>query len=93
MDEDVPFIVGPHKGCSNICSSNSSCKVDIIECVSKRLCAVTVDSIEFVLFNTYMPCYKGYANLDLFEYIDVLNEESDICTKSAPQYFVLGGWS
>ena len=36
-------------------------------------------------------CDKGYANNDLFEYIDVLNEVSDICNKTASQYFVLGG--
>ena len=51
---------------------------------------MTEDSIEFVLFNTYMSCDKGYANHDLFEYIDVLNEVSDICNKTASQYFVLG---
>ena len=52
---------------------------------------VTIDSIEFVLFNTYMPCDKDYANHDLFEYIDALDEVSDICNKTASQYFVLGG--
>ena len=59
--------------------------MDTVECTSKILCAVkvTVDSIEFVLFNTYMPCDKGYANHDLFEYIDVLNGVSDICNKTA----------
>ena len=47
---------------------NISCKVDTIECISKRLCAVkvTVDDIEFVLFNMYMPCDKGYANHEFF---------------------------
>ena len=49
-----------------------------------------VDSIEFVLLNMYMPCDMGYANHDLFECIDVLNEVSDICNKTAFQYFVLG---
>ena len=90
MDESVPLIGRP---CSIIWSSNISCKVDTIECISKRLCAVkvTVDGIEFVLFNMYMPCDKGYANHDLFEYIDVLNEASDICNKTASQYFILGG--
>ena len=43
-----------------------SCKVDTIECIFKTLCAVKVDSIEFVLFNMYMPCDKGYTNHDLF---------------------------
>ena len=55
-------------GCSIMRSSNISCTVDVIECVFKRLCAVkmTVDSIEFVLFNMYMPYDKGCANHDLF---------------------------
>ena len=93
MDESVPFIGRPYGGCSIIWPSNISCKVDTIEYISKRLCAVkvTVDGIEFVLFNMYMPCDKGYANHDFFEYIDVLNDLSDICNKTASQYFVLGG--
>ena len=83
MDESVPLIGRPYGGCSIIWSSNTSCKVGRIECISKRLCAVkvTVDGIEFVLFNMYMPCDKGYANHDLFEYIDVLNEVSVFVTK------------
>ena len=36
-----------------------------------------------------MPCDNGYANHDLFEYIDVLNEVNDICNKTASEYFVL----
>ena len=93
MDESVPLIGRPYGGCSIIWSSNISCKVDTIECISKRMCAVKVkvNGIEFLLFNMYMPCDKGYVNLDLFEYIDVLNEVSDICNKTASQYFVLGG--
>ena len=57
MDESVPLIGRPYGGCSIIWSSNISCKVDTIECISKRLCAVkvTVDGIEFVLFNMYVP--------------------------------------
>ena len=57
MDESVPLIGRPYGGCSIIWSSNTSCKVDRIECISKRLCAVkvTVDGIEFVLFNMYVP--------------------------------------
>ena len=84
MDESVPLIGRPYGGCSIIWSSDISCKVDTIECISKRMCAVkvTVDSILFVLFNTYMPSDKGYANHDLFEYIDGLNV-SDICNKTA----------
>ena len=71
----MSLIGRPYEGCSIICSSNISCKVNKIECISKRLCAVivTVDSIKFVLFNTYMPCDKGYANHDLFD-IDILSE-------------------
>ena len=86
MDESVSLIGRPY-------GSNISCKVDTIECLSKRLSAVkvTVHGIVFVSFNMYMPCDKGYANHDLFEYIDVLNEVSDICNKTASQYFVLGG--
>ena len=93
MDESVPLIGRPYGGCSIIWSTNISCKLDTIESISKRLCAVkvTVDSIEFILFNAYMPCEKGYANHYLFEYIDVLNEVSDICNKTASQHFVLGG--
>ena len=55
-------------GCSIIWSSNISGKVDTIEYISKRLCAVkvTVDSIEFALFNMYKPCDKGYANHNQF---------------------------
>ena len=66
--------------------------MDAIECISKGLCdvKVKVDGIEFALFNMYIPCDKGYANYDLFEYIDVLNEVTDICNKTASQYFVLG---
>ena len=69
MDESVPLIGRPYWGFSIIWSSNIIiCKVDTIECISKRLCAVkvTVYGIEFVLFNTYMPCVKGYANHDFF---------------------------
>ena len=81
------------RGLFNHFSSKISCKVDTIEYISKRLCAVkvTVDSIEFVLFNIYMPYDKGYANHDLFEFIDVLNELSDNCNKIASKCFVLGG--
>ena len=52
---------------------------------------VTVDGIEFVLFNMYMPCDKGYGNHDLFEYTDVLNEVNDMFNKTASQYVVLDG--
>ena len=38
-----------------------------------------------------MPCDKDYANHDVFEYVEVLNEVSDICNKTASQHFVLGG--
>ena len=67
MDKSVPLIGRPYGGCSIIWSSNISCKVDTIEHISKRLCAVkvTVDGIVFVLFNMYMPCDKGYATHDL----------------------------
>ena len=89
----MPLIGRTYGGCSIIWTSNISCKVDTIESISKRLCAVkvTVVGIEFVLFNMYMPCDKGYANHDFFKYIDVLNEVSEICNKTASQYFVLGG--
>ena len=50
---------------------------------------MTVDTIEIVLFNMYMPCDKGYANLDLFDYTGVRNEVSYICNKTESQYFVL----
>ena len=85
----MSLIGRPYGGCSIIWSSNISCKVDTIECISKRLCAVkvTVDGIEFVLFSMYMSCDKCYANHDLFEYIDVLNEVSDSFNKTASQYF------
>ena len=84
MDESVPLIGRPNRGCLIIRSANISCKVDTIECISKRLCAVkvTVENIE---------CDNGYANHDLFEYVDVLNEVSDICNKTAAQHFALGG--
>ena len=84
MVESVPLIDRPYGGCSIVWSSDIRCKVDTIECISKRMCAVkvTVDSIVFVLLNTYMSCDRGYANHDLFEYIDVLNV-SDICNKTA----------
>ena len=49
-----------------------------------------VYSIEFVLFNIYMPHDKVYANHDLFECVDVLNEVSDVYNKTASQYVVLG---
>ena len=49
---------------------------------------VTIESIETVLFNMHIPCDKGYANHDLFECIDVLNEVSDIYNKTTSQYFV-----
>ena len=51
---------------------------------------VTINSIEFVLFNMHMPRDKVYGNHDLFKYIDVLNEVSDIYNKTASQYVVLG---
>ena len=52
--------------------------MDAVECISKKLyqMKVTVDSIEFVLFNMCMPCDNGYANHNLFKHTDVLNEVS-----------------
>ena len=53
---------------------------------------VTVDSIEFALFNMYMLCNRCYANHNLFEYLHINNEVSDICNNIyLSQYFVLGG--
>ena len=51
-----------------------------------------IDSIEFALFNMYKLCNKGYANHNLFEYLDVHNEVSDSCNNIyLSRYFVLGG--
>ena len=38
-----------------------------------------------------MPCDMGYANHDLFEYVNVLSDMRDICNKAASEYVVLGG--
>ena len=65
--------------------------MDITEYLSKKLCAVkvTVGRIEFVLFIMYLPGDNGYVSHDLVEYV-VLIGGSDICNKSASQYFVFG---
>ena len=45
--------------------------MDIIDCIFKRLCyvKVIVDGIEFVSFNMYILCDKGYVKKQLYEYV------------------------
>ena len=93
MDDTVPLLGRPYGGCAIIWSSQIKCNVDKIECISKRICAVkiTLDTVQLVLFNMYMPCDNGYDSTDLAEYCDVLNEVKHICNREATQYFILGG--
>ena len=93
MDENLINLGRGKGGVAIIWKNNIKCKIDIIKCGSKRLCAikVKVNDFQFILFNVYMPVDPGYGNHEIIEYKSVLQEMSVIMFNSDTQYFILGG--
>ena len=93
MNENITNIGRGKGGVAIIWKNNIKCKTEIINCLSKRLCAVkvTVGDLRFILFNVYMPTDPGNGNYDITEYKDVLNEISVTMLNSDTRAFILGG--
>ena len=93
MNENLTNLGRGKGGVAIIWNTNIKCKTEIINCSSKRLCAikVIVGDFKFLLFNVYMPTDPGQGNYDIAEYKDVLQEMSVILLNSDTQIFILGG--
>ena len=94
MDESLELRGRPHGGCVILWKSNVNYKVEKIEFVSKRVCAVNMtfcDNVDILVFNVYMPCDQRRYGEGLNEYIEILNEISCCIHKLEPTYYVIGG--
>ena len=84
--------VGRKYGGVGICHhSNIKCKIENLTTTSKSICAqiICIENIRILLVNVYMPSSDNREALD--EYIDILQEISDLCIKTATQHIILGG--
>ena len=92
MDENLINLGRGKGGVAIIWKNSIKCKIDIIKCLSKRLCAieVKVDDFKFILFNVYMPVDPGCDNHEINEYKSVLQEMSIFMLNSDTEYFILG---
>ena len=93
MDENVQSVGRGKGGVAILWKNNLNCKIEIIKCTSKRLCAIKIliDDFKCVLFNVYMPTDPGRGNYDITEYNAVLDEISTILLNSDTQISILGG--
>ena len=64
MNENLTNLGRGKGGVAIIWNNNIKCKTEIINCSSKRLCAikVIVGDFRFILFNAYMPTDPGQGN-------------------------------
>ena len=93
MNENVTQLGRGKGGVAILWKNNIDCKIEIIACTSKRLCAVKVimDDLSIMLLNVYMPTDPGNGNFEINEYKDVLQDISVIMLNSDTQFFILGG--
>ena len=93
MDENITQLGRSKGGVAIIWKNNIECNINIIKCISKRICAiqVIVDEFKFILFNVYMPTDPGNGNYDIAEYKEVLQYISVTLLKYDTQLFILGG--
>ena len=76
-----------------IYKSNIECKVEEVKCISSRLCAlkISIDKLDILLINVYMPCDTGIVNGELIEYNDVLVELKQLMICSSSEHVVIAG--
>ena len=93
MNEEKTNIGRGHGGVAILWKSNVACKIEIIKCISKRICAIKVriDDFSCNLINVYMPTDPGAGNYDIRVYKEVLDEISTIMLNSDTQIAIIGG--
>lgn len=94
MDETCPLVGRPFGGTGIIWKANIKNRVDIVKCISNRLCAVVIHvnaDCTLLLFYVYMPCddrTEG-VNVDIFR--SVLDEILMIYHRINPTHVLVGG--
>ncbi len=90
MDENIIRIGRPYGGSAIIWKSSIIGNIEKIDCQSDRLCAILyTKNLNSILFlNVYMPCDN---NINNGEYIDILNEVSQLFYKHCPNHVIFGG--
>ena len=83
MNEEKTNVGRGHGGVAILWKSNVACKIEIIKCISKRICAIKVIIGDYScnLINVYMPTDPGAGNHDIRVYKEVLDEISTIIWK------------
>ena len=92
MDENVLLSGRPHGGCAIVWHNDIKHKIEVIDCVSRRLFAIKVflnKDIHFIIFNVYMPCDKHTHGPELDEFVEILNEITVVVNRFLPEYIII----
>ena len=93
MDEHELILGRPYGGVAIIWRKTLKCAITPIPLASRRLCAamISVNGLNIMLFNVYMPCDTQHdqGNLDMFN--EVLEMISQTCTEYDGHQVIIGG--
>ena len=91
MDLDGIKAGRPYGGVAICYHGSLKCKIVKIPSISKSICAlkITIDEINILLINVYMPCSENNEAID--KYTNILEEISSLCIKSATQHLIIAG--
>lgn len=83
----------PYGGCAILWKKGFACSVQPVKLISNRACAisVTVDNVNLILCNTYMPCDTNYDQTNSEEFESTLEAISQMLQAENADYLVLGG--
>ena len=94
MDITQQLIGRPHGGCVIMWSDNFTHRIEVVNTISNRLCALVVslhDNKSLLLINCYMPCDDRVRGPKYNALLETINELENIILSSNADYIVIGG--
>ena len=93
MDPNIPLTGRPKGGCAIIWSAKLCCKIEKLKFENDKICGIRIEMshTSILLINSYMPCDTRVRDVNLFKYIEILEEISVMCSKLNADYIVFGG--
>lgn len=84
----------PHGGCAIVWKTSLSCAVAPVTCIGKSVCAIKLslpNSMKCLILCVYMPCDTFYDRDNLFEFNEVLDEMSRVCSDEEVDFVICSG--
>lgn len=93
MNEDEYLSGRPYGGCAILLKKSLKCGVTPIQCESKRLCCVLIESngIKILFFSIYMPTDTEHDTENIIEFMEVLSCVNAISAQMSCDTVILGG--